>query len=368
MSNTTPIPLRESPLANAARPLLKLAQSITGMESTFVTSIDWDTQQQTVLFALNKGPLPLAEGLTVDWHDSMCRSLFLSGVSQSADIGVQVPSTPGSKALGIQTFFAVPILVNDVAIGTVCGASQNKMVLNQTQLEGMQLIADALRQLLEIEREKSHAHARADLAEQDAADARRTAERHAIDLLHMEQLAHTDVLTGLPNRRAFMARWEDELARSGRKHYPLALMLIDADQFKVVNDSAGHAMGDAVLRAIGATLLVVAKSPDIVARLGGDEFALATTHVDGAHLQGLAEKIQQLFGVMAAELGVRTTLSIGLVSSESCRRDRMFAEADKALYRSKHAGGNAIQNLAGELPAGARVQAGANCGHGTSSP
>lgn len=341
--NTALVPLCDSPLANPARPLLRLAQTITGMDSTFVTSIDWDEQNQTVLYALNVGPLELVEGLTVDWHDSMCRSLFLSGVTQSANIGVEVPATVGAEALGMKTFFAVPILVDDVAIGTVCGASQKRMVLNAAQLEAVQLIADALQQLLEVEREKSIAQARAETAERDVADAQIRAQRHAVDFLQMEHLAHTDALTGLANRRAFMARWEDELARSGRRHYPIGLMLIDVDHFKKVNDTAGHAMGDSVLRALGDTLSAVAHSPDIVARLGGDEFALVTTHSDDAHLTAVAENIQQVFGVAAAELGVSTTLSIGLASSEHCPRESLLAEADRALYQSKDAGGNTVR-------------------------
>lgn len=341
-------PPRESPLANAARPLLQLVQSITGMDSTFVTSIDWVTRQQTILYSRNGGDLELTEGGIVDWQDSMCRSLFLSGVTQSADIGVDVATTAAAEALGMKSFFALPILVDDVAIGTVCGASKRKMALGQLQLERVQLIADALQQLLEVEREKAVAQARADWAEKDAAHARLTAERHAVDLVYMKHLAHTDVLTELPNRRAFMARWEDELARSGRRRYPIGLMLIDADHFKKVNDTGGHAMGDAVLRAISATLREVTRTPDVVARLGGDEFALVTTHADDAQLRFLAETIQQRFSVVAAELEVSTTLSIGLASSEHCPLDTLLGNADRALYQSKAAGGNAVRMFVGD--------------------
>lgn len=340
--NDALVPVRDSLLATTARPLLRLAQTITGMDTTFVTSIDWDEQNQTVLYALNVGPLEIAEDRTVDWHDSMCRSLFLSGVTQSADIGAEVPATAGAKALGMKTFFAVPILVGDVAIGTVCGASQSRIVLNAAQLEAVQLIADALQQLLEVEREKSIAQARAERAERDAEAARISAQQHAADFVQMERLAHTDALTGLANRRAFMARWEDELARSGRRRYPIGLILIDVDDFKKVNDTAGHAMGDSVLCALGDTLSVVGHSPDIVARLGGDEFALVTTHADDAHLRSVAENIRQDFGVAATRLGVSTSVSIGLASSEHCPRESLLAEADRALYRSKDAGGNAV--------------------------
>jgi diguanylate cyclase len=337
------IALPPSPLEQAARPLLLLAQSISGVESTFVTSIDWDMRSQKILFSANRGALDVVEGVALDWNDSMCRSLRVSGVEQSCSVGIDVTATPWAVANGIQTFFAVPILVDELTIGTVCGASQRKIVLGDAQLDGIRLIAEALQRLLEVDRDTSVAHARAEAAERDADQARGVAKRQAIRSQQMERLAYTDALTGLPNRRAFMARWESELARSGRGNTPIGLMLLDADRFKAVNDTAGHAMGDAVLRAIGATLMVVARPPDVVARLGGDEFALLTTHTDSAHLHDMAGKIGAQFRTFAAELGVDTTLSIGMVSSEHCARERMLADADHALYRSKDAGGDAAR-------------------------
>ncbi len=332
-----------SPLEHAARPLLLLARNISGVETTFVTSIDWNALSQTVLFSKNGGKVEAEEGVTLDWHDSMCRSLLLSGVEQSCSVGLEVTATPWAVANQVQTFFAVPILVGDITIGTVCGASQKKIVLEEAQLEGIHLIAEALRHLLVVERETAAALARAEAAELEAIEARNATKRQAIHSQQMERLANTDALTGLANRRAFIARWEEELIRSKRRNYPIGLMLLDADRFKKVNDTAGHAMGDAVLQAIGATLMTVARSPDVVARLGGDEFALIITHADSAHLENLAEKIGDQFQVVAAELGVDTTLSIGMVSSEHCPRESMLSDADQALYRSKDAGGNAAR-------------------------
>ncbi|MEO7252272.1 MAG: GGDEF domain-containing protein, partial [Arenimonas sp.] len=182
-----------------------------------------------------------------------------------------------------------------------------------------------------------------ELAELDARDARLESRRHAQDSERMELLAHTDVLTGLPNRRAFISRWEDELARSARRAYPLGLLLIDADRFKSVNDHFGHSKGDAVLRAIGAALQEVARSEDSAARLGGDEFALVVSHCHGQALLAMAANIRRMFAQATAQLGVDTTLSIGIVSSDTCPRLRMLAEADAELYRSKAAGGDRAQ-------------------------
>lgn len=340
MSTETAAAFGPSALELVARPLLRLVQQLTGMETTFITGIDWDEQHQDVLFSLNTGQMQIAEGGRVNWVDSMCRSMFLSGRSQTCAVGDQVTATSGAIASGMQSFFAVPILTGDSPIGTVCGASRRPIVLGDDKMESLQLVAEALQHLLQAVHAKAQAESRAQIAELAAQDARSAAEQQSSQLQHMEHLAHTDALTGLPNRRAFSARWEDALARSGRRGHTIGLMLIDADNFKTVNDSMGHLMGDAVLRAIGSALQVVAHSADVVARLGGDEFALAVTHADGRRLLAVAAEIRKLFAAAAAQLGVSTTLSIGIATSEECARHQLLAEADKALYRSKAAGGD----------------------------
>ncbi len=270
----------------------------------------------------------------------MCRAMFLAGKPHSCAVGLDVPATPGAIAQEMKSFFAVPILAGDSSIGTVCGASCNAIVLDDDQMTAMRFIAEALQQLLESDQQRLLALGRATVAEKDARDARSESKRHEGDSQRMERLANTDMLTGLPNRRFFMARWEDELARSGRRSYPIGLLLIDLDRFKAVNDTKGHLIGDAVLRAIGATLLTVSKTSDVVARLGGDEFALAISHSPSSKLLEIAENMRQLFAVAVAELGEKVTLSVGISSSEYSTRGALFADADKSLYQSKAAGGN----------------------------
>lgn len=351
--NTDTFPIfpiaHESALAQVARPLLHLIQRISGMETSFVTAIDWASQQQDVLFSLNTGEMQLIEGSRVNWSDSMCRSMFLSGRLHSTAIGDEVPATPGAIALAMNSFFAVPILVGDRPIGTVCGASRRQIALSNDQAGNLQLIADAMQQLLASEIARVDAEVRAEHAERDVRDARDQAQRHAGDAKRMQHMAHTDVLTDLPNRRGFMARWEDELARSGRRQYPIALLLFDADGFKNVNDTMGHLMGDSVLRAIGEALKSVAPNPHLTARLGGDEFAMAISHADRPSLLKAARDIQDIFAQAAARLAVGTTLSIGVASSDDCPRHQLFVAADRALYRSKAAGGDRAELFTGAL-------------------
>lgn len=126
-----------------SRPLLRVVQYITGMESSFVTTIDWDAQTQDVLYSLNTGEMQVPEGNRTDWGDSMCRSMFLAGVAHSSDIGTQIPIPAGAAALEMKSFFAVPILVGDNPIGTVCGASRSRIALSDAQMEAMQGVAPA---------------------------------------------------------------------------------------------------------------------------------------------------------------------------------------------------------------------------------
>ena len=339
-SDAPPAAGASSALEAVSRPLLRLVQHISGMETSFVTAIDWDAQRQDVLFSLNTGELQVAEAGSVDWNDSMCRSMFLAGRPASSDVGGDVTATRDAIQARMKSFVAVPILAGDHAIGTVCGASRRHVQLRDDQVEALQYIADALQQLLQAERGKTLALARAIAAEDEVRLARDTADRQAFEYQRMSRLAHTDELTGLPNRRAFMARWEDALARSGRRHYGIGILLIDADRFKNVNDTLGHLVGDDVLGGIGASLRQIACGGDIIARLGGDEFAMAVCNSDVDHLMARARSIRRHFAEIAARLGVDTTLSIGIAHSDQDARQELLGDADQALYRSKEAGGD----------------------------
>lgn len=310
------------------------------METSFVTGIDWDTQRQDVLFSLNTGALQIVEKTTSEWSDSMCRSMFLAGQAASDDVGGDVVATCNAITAGLKSFVAVPILDGDEAIGTVCGASRHPIRLREDQVDALQCIADALRQLLQAEREKTLAQARAARAEEEARLARDAACQQAIDYQQMKRLAHTDELTGLPNRRSFVVRWEDALARSGRRHHCIGVLIIDVDRFKTINDTMGHLVGDQVLGAIGASLRQTVQTQDIVARLGGDEFVLAIPHARRDDLARAAQCIRERFAAAVWPLGIDATLSIGIAHSDDTTRHRLLSDADQALYRSKAAGGD----------------------------
>ncbi|MBM3524992.1 MAG: diguanylate cyclase, partial [Alphaproteobacteria bacterium] len=160
----------------------------------------------------------------------------------------------------------------------------------------------------------------------------------------LERQARTDVLTGLLNRRSFLAEIESRLAAAMRSGRPAALVYVDVDNFKPVNDRLGHAQGDDVLRMIANLLRRGVRTSDLVARLGGDEFALWLEEADqrGAELKGrglLALHADIARYSAAPELPL--ALSVGIAVYDPNRREsvgELIERADAAMYAAKRAG------------------------------
>lgn len=168
-----------------------------------------------------------------------------------------------------------------------------------------------------------------------AALALRTAMLHA----EVTRLATTDALTGLANRRVFDENLAREVARSRRTGSPVALVFVDVDHFKAVNDCHGHGMGDEVLRHVGRALAATARAADVAARFGGEEFVLLLPGADAAAARHAAERVRA--AIAAADRSpVPVTASAGVAvgSGECLDADRLLRAADTALYRSKRAG------------------------------
>ncbi|MGP0108766.1 MAG: GGDEF domain-containing protein [Acidimicrobiales bacterium] len=167
-------------------------------------------------------------------------------------------------------------------------------------------------------------------------------EEHEAHLLEaLADMAAIDELTGCAVRRVLRQRMEEEIARSVRSRSPLSLLMIDVDQFKSVNDTFGHVVGDHVLASIGAVLRHNGRPFDLVSRMGGDEFALLLPDTDVPSAVKVAERIRR---DLPAAVEVPVTLSIGVGGLD---RSMPFAEhliddADFALYQVKRAGRDAI--------------------------
>jgi diguanylate cyclase (GGDEF)-like protein len=172
--------------------------------------------------------------------------------------------------------------------------------------------------------------------------------REKNDLL--ETLSVTDVLTGLANRRRLMTRLEEEVARARRYKTPLSVVMIDIDHFKQVNDDHGHAMGDEVLRNIGAMLKAGVRTTDLAARYGGEELTLVLPHTDIPDAMLVAENLREKFAEFEHHLDrvtLKKTVSMGVAArdgqGEVPSAEDLLKYADEALYRAKQNGRNRVE-------------------------
>lgn len=151
--------------------------------------------------------------------------------------------------------------------------------------------------------------------------------------------ALSDPLTGLANRSAFSARLTQRLDQP-HEHERFALLFLDGDRFKCINDNWGHAAGDEVLKAIGSRLLSLASEQDLVARLGGDEFAmLVSSRTSEAQLQQLMQRIDDTIGehiLIAEGMPVTTSVTIGYAWSQPGDTvESILERADMNMYKNK---------------------------------
>jgi diguanylate cyclase (GGDEF)-like protein len=176
-----------------------------------------------------------------------------------------------------------------------------------------------------------------------------------------EYLAHHDPLTGLPNQRLFLDRVEIELARTRRDGGGFAVMFLDLDRFKVVNDSLGHDVGDDLLRGVAHRLLATVRDGDTVARVGGDEFTVLAPGITSAdEARALAGEIQHAFSEPIAvdhrQLFTGSSVGVVVAPHDGLLADELIKHADTAMYRAKSAGPGRVQLYTSEMNTRARLR------------
>ena len=163
------------------------------------------------------------------------------------------------------------------------------------------------------------------------------------------ELAMTDGLTGLKNRRKLdndVDRWIGGEAR------PTAMLMIDIDNFKMFNDTHGHAAGDDVLRRVGDAIAASVRCDDVAYRYGGEEFCVLLPDTTADEAGGVAERVRRAIEAIEAPYGTRVTASVGVASGPSTHLPTTAATADAALFRAKHGGRNRItvDPRSGDIP------------------
>jgi two-component system cell cycle response regulator len=162
----------------------------------------------------------------------------------------------------------------------------------------------------------------------------------------LRQLADSDPLTGIPNRRVFDTRIQDEIDRANRYDQVVTVVLIDIDDFKRINDTFGHQVGDKVLKQLAVLLKRELRTMDFLARIGGEEFVIILPETGGTGARLFADRIlrrigQHNFGDASAEVWVTASAGLATFPDERIEDpESLLKLADENLYRAKHAGRN----------------------------
>ena len=161
----------------------------------------------------------------------------------------------------------------------------------------------------------------------------------------LESLALNDPLTGLANRRLLSERMSMALVHARRNKSAMAVVYLDLDGFKQINDTLGHGAGDVLLKMVAGRLMETVREEDTVARLGGDEFVIALWHVSGIDYATtvalrVIEAVSQPYDIEGHAVGITISAGIGIYPVHGEDADTLMKSADLALYEAKHAGKN----------------------------
>ncbi|MFQ5588396.1 MAG: putative bifunctional diguanylate cyclase/phosphodiesterase [Nitrospiria bacterium] len=170
----------------------------------------------------------------------------------------------------------------------------------------------------------------------------------------IHHLAHFDVLTDLPNRASFQNEFKRAVAHAAREDSQLALLFIDIDHFKLINDAYGHLVGDEVLKYVGQCLVDLVREDDLVARLGGDEFTIVLAGVRARNdpvliAKKILHRLETPFQYKETEVLTTTSIGISLFPENGTDASSLLKNADMAMYRAKELGRNSYQFFTEEM-------------------
>jgi len=309
-------------LEELVRPLLELLQTVTHLESTYLTTINSDEGFQYILFSRNTSRLQIPEGLSVPWEGTLCKRALEEGRPFTDDVANCWSDSAPARELGIATYVSTPVRTEDGTLyGTLCGASSDRKPLT----DGAERVLGMFSRLIgqQIDRERMM-----------------QALQKANDTLATSAL--TDATTRLPNRRALMEEIHRRRRAQTSSGHALLVAFVDLDRFKTINDRYGHDVGDRFLTAIGERMRNALRSEDFVARLGGDEFVALSSPTMNDATDFAATMHTRLRAATSGQFHFGDVLidyagpSIGIVIAEpDADADALLAQADAAMYDDK---------------------------------
>lgn len=289
-------------------------RKILSVDFFFIGTLDRETNEIRLFYraageqAPHETLRPLGDGLA-SWIVREKRALRIEDVAEAAE---SLPFRPQMIDRDVRSVLAVPLLVDDRAVGVLSVQSRTPRAYDEHQLSVLATIA------------------------QQTAVAVENARHYA--------LATIDSLTGLYLRDYFFRRLEEEHTRAKRYAGAFSILMLDLDGFKDINDRQGHLAGDRYLRAVGTTIHGLLRGADLACRYGGDEFCVLLPETDLAGARPIAERVRLAIANLVVDVdgsAMRTTVSIGVASypeHDAGELKSLLLRADQALYQAKRSG------------------------------
>jgi diguanylate cyclase (GGDEF)-like protein len=308
------------------------AREITSVDYAALTLFDEATRTHEI--SITSGDFPEGDGTATTGarfrHNSGLVSMALENRHPLPYRGLyddkkQVVFTRHLTPPKMPSIFVMPLLAHDRPLGTLVLGSRRRGAFGEAVRGTLEVLASHMAVSLEGARM----------------------------LTRLEELATTDGLTGLLNKRAMLESAEQKIAAARRHGRPIAVLVTDIDHFKRVNDTYGHDVGDIIIKGLGSILSRAKRTTDAVARFGGEEFVLICDETDERGATQLAERVRQELAKTTFTAGpgpdgqpqaVRVTCSIGIATYPAAGTtwDGLFKAADTALYASKQGGRNRV--------------------------
>lgn len=321
----TDVITKSDDLESFVRPLLDLLESVSGLESTYLTSVDLQSNTQTILFSRNTCELNIPEGISVPWDDTLCKRAITENRYYVDDVPEHWGDSQAAKALGITTYLSAPIeIVDGQLYGTLCGASKSRVPVDDDTSRLLFMFSKMIAR--QVERELLIS---------------RLKKENAV----YQKVALSDPLTGITNRRGLFIELSRMLEVAQRSHAVIHLAFIDLDNFKQINDEYGHDAGDRFLIDIANRLTSGVRQADMVARYGGDEFVVFGLDFSGDLEKGQATFRKRVESATMGKFDVGDKLidypgaSVGVVTSENgnVKSTDLVNRADELMYEIKQA-------------------------------